>query len=280
MITRERIIERLTTKYPQYRFIPTEVTKNGDVHLQGICVKDDSPIAPTIYTDAIIDRCQDNLDEAVEIISNIIEQHQAPDIDLNKLKDKDFILDRIRIGVQKESEESLVKRSIPDFQDMEAYLYFAEHGDNNDMWSVKLKPELLASANISEKTAWELAEKHTFEATTLQSMAEVLAEMMGDAFDPVMADMSLCEMYVISNQEKCKGAASILNHELLKKFAVEHNCNEICVIPSSINEAILVPLQSNYDIEDFNAMVREVNATQVAPEDVLVDRAYVINFEE
>ena len=280
MITRESIIERLTTKYPQYRFIPTEVTKNGDVHLQGICVKDDSPIAPTIYTDAIIDRCQDNLDEAVEIISNIIEQHQAPDIDLNKLKDKDFILDRIRIGVQKESEESLVKRSIPDFPDMEAYLYFAEHGDNNDMWSVKLKPELLASANISEKTAWELAEKHTFEATTLQSMAEVLAEMMGDAFDPAIADMSLCEMYVISNQEKCKGAASILNHALLKKFAADHDCTSICVIGSSIHEALLVPLQGNYDIEDFNAMVREVNATQVAPEDVLVDRAYVITFEE
>ena len=33
MITRENIIERLATKYPQYRFIPTEVTKNGDVHL-------------------------------------------------------------------------------------------------------------------------------------------------------------------------------------------------------------------------------------------------------
>jgi hypothetical protein len=59
-------------------------------------------------------------------------------------------------------------------------------------------------------------------------------------------------MYVISNQEKCKGAASILNHALLKKFAADHNCTSICVIGSSIHEAILVPLQGNYDIEDFN----------------------------
>ena len=279
MITRENIIERLSQKYPQYNFIPTEVTKNGDVHLKGICVRDNSPIAPTIYTDDIIKRCQDNLEEAVEIISNIIEQHQAPDIDLSKLQDKDFILSRIRIGVQKESSEDVVKRAVPEFPGMEAYLYFAEHGDNHDMWSIKIKNDLLATAGIDEDKAWRIAEKHTFEVTTLQSMTEVLAEMMGADFDPCLAEMTPCEMYVISNKDKCKGAAGILNHDLLRNFATEHNCKSLCVLPSSLHEAILVPLHAEYSIDEFTAMVREVNSTQVAPEDVLVDRAYVIEFD-
>ena len=201
MITRENIIERLAQKYPQYIFIPTEVTKNGDVKLHGICVRDNSPIAPTIYTDDIISRSK-TVEEAVEIISNIIEQHQAPDIDLEKLCDRDFILDRIRIGIQKESEEELVKRSVAEFPGIEAYLYFVEHGEGHDMWSVKLKTDLLATANINEDEAWQIAEKHTFEATTLQSMTEVLAEMMGADFDPCLAEMAPCEMYVISNKDK------------------------------------------------------------------------------
>ncbi len=115
MITREDIIERLQEKYKsQYHIVPQDVVKNG-IHLEGICIRDESPIAPTIYTQSIIDRCGDNLDEAIEIISNIIEQHQAPDIDVDKLTDPTFILERIRIGVQKESDENLVKKPVPDF---------------------------------------------------------------------------------------------------------------------------------------------------------------------
>ena len=280
MITRETLIEKLSQKYPQYRFIPTDVTKNGDVHLQGICVRSDSPIAPTIYCDSIIERCEDNLDKAIEIISNIIEQHQAPDIDLAKLKNRDFILERIRIGVQKESEEKLVKHPVEEFPGMEAYLYFAENGENHDTWSVKLNSELLESANISDEIAWKKAEQNTFEATTLQNLTSVLAEMLGDNVNDILLDTVPCEMYVISNKEKLKGAASILNHELLRSFSKEHRCNSLCVLPSSIHEAILVPLQGEYNIEDFNAMVCEINATELSPEDVLVNRAYVINFEE
>lgn len=278
MITSENIIERLTQKYPQYSFIPTEVTKNGDVRLKGICVRDNSPIAPTIYTDDIISRSS-SIEEAVEIISNIIEQHQAPDINLEKLHDRDFILDRIRIGVQKESAEELVKRPVPEFPGIEAYLYFVEHGKGHDMWSVKLKTDLLATANICEDEAWRIATKHTFESTTLQSMTEVLAEMMGEEFDPCFGEMAPCEMYVISNQDKCKGAAGILNHDLLQNFASEHNCKKLCLLMSSIHEVIAVPLHAEYSIDEFNAMVHEVNSTQVAPEDVLVDRAYVIEFD-
>ena len=280
MITRETIIEKLSQKYPQYRFIPTDVTKNGDVHLKGICIRDDSPIAPTIYTDSIIARSDGNLDKAIEIISNIIEQQQAIDIDLAMLQDRDFILERIRIGVQKESDEKLLKHPVKEFPGMEAYLYFAEHSDNRNIWSIKLNSELLASANISEEIAWEVAEKNTFAATTLQSLSSVLTEMLGDGADDNMFDMLPCEMYVISNKEKVKGAASILNHELLKSFAKEHDCSSICVLLSSLHEAILVPLQGEYNIEDFNAMVCEINATELSPEDVLVNRAYVINFEE
>lgn len=281
MITRENIIERLQEKYPQYHIVPQDVVKNGDVHLEGICIRDESKIAPTIYTQFIIERCGDDLDKAIEIISNIIEQNQAPDIDVDRLTDPTFILERIRIGVQKESDENLVKKPVPDFEGMEQYLYFSEsRPTSHDMWSVKLRPELMKTAHISEELAWELAEKHTFEATTIQAMSEILVEM-GVDIDSDFPDMTHCEMYVISNPEKCKGAAAIINHDLLERFAKQHNCKSLAVLPSSLDEAILVPLHDeSYSIQDFDAMVKEVNETQVAPEDRLVDRAYVIHFEE
>jgi len=282
MITRENIIERLQEKYPQYHIVPQDVVKNGDVHLEGICIRDESKIAPTIYTQFIIERCGDDLDKAIEIISNIIEQHQAPDIDVDKLTDPTFILERIRIGVQKESDENLVKKPIPDFEGMEQYLYFSENEpSSHDMWSVKLRPELMKTAHISEELAWSLAEKHTFETTSIKSMSEILVEMMGGLdSEEDFPDMSPCEMYVISNHERCKGASAILNRSLLERFAKQHNCKLLCVLPSSIHEAILVPLHDeSYSIEEFSEIVKSVNGT-LAPEDILVDRAYILHFEE
>ena len=274
--TREDIIERLNAKYPKLTFVPTTVTKNGDVKMDAITVRDENPIAPTIYTDSIIERSE-SIEEAVDIISGIIEQNSSPDIDINLLQDKDFILNRIRIGVQKCSDEDLVKKLVPDFPGMEAYLYFVEKTGTHDSWSVKLRPKLMATAGIDEAEAWSLAEQHTFEATLITSMAEIIADMTGMDIDECETpDM---DIYVISNEDKTKGAASILNHDILKQFAEEHDCSSIVVIPSSIHECILVPVRDSVNIEEFNTMVREVNATQVAPEDILVNRAYIITFD-
>ena len=118
--TREDIIDKLKVKYPHLTFTPTTVTKNGDVEMDGIIVKNEAPIAPTIYTDSIINKSS-CLDEAVEIISGIIDQNSAPDIDINLLQDKEFILSRIRIGVQKTSDEDLVKKPVPDFPGMDIF---------------------------------------------------------------------------------------------------------------------------------------------------------------
>lgn len=274
--TREDIIERLKDKYPKLTFVPTTVTKNGDVEMDAITIRDENPIAPTIYTASIIERSE-SLEEAVDIISGIIEQNISPNIDIDKLQNKDFILSRIRIGVQKCSDEELVKKSVPDFPGMEAYLYFVEKTGSHDSWSVKLRPKLMSTAGIDESEAWALAEQHTFAAATITSMAEIIADMTGMDIDECETpDM---DIYVISNADKTKGTASILNHDMLKQFAEEHGCSSIVVISSSIHECILVPIHETIHIEEFDAMVREVNATQVAPEDVLVDRAYIVNFD-
>ena len=275
--TPEDIIEKLKVKYPHLTFTLTTVTKNGDVEMDGIIVKNEAPIAPTIYTDSIIEKSS-CVDEAVEIISGIIDQNTAPEIDISMLQDKDFILDRIRIGVQKTSDEDLVKKPVPDFPGMDEYLYFSEHTGTHDTWSVRIKPGLLQTAGIDEDEAWTVAEKHTFEAATITSMAEILAGMTGiDISDYETPDVG---MYVISNEEKMKGAASILDRDLLNRFATEQNCTSVVVLPSSIHECILVPVHDTVNIAEFDAMVKEVNETQVSPEDVLVNRAYIISFDE
>ena len=101
---------------------------------------------------------------------------------------------------------------------------------------------------------------------------------MLDATDAV-AEADVFPMYVISNHSRQRGASSILNKEMLKQFACEHNCKKLVVLPSSVHECILIPCDDEeIDIESFDNMVQEVNSTQVSPEERLLDRALIVNF--
>ena len=50
--------------------------------------------------------------------------------------------------------------------------------------------------------------------------------------------------------------------------------SDFYILPSSVHEMILIPLFTD-DMESLSQMVKEVNATQLKPEDVLSDHAYV-----
>ena len=52
--------------------------------------------------------------------------------------------------------------------------------------------------------------------------------------------------------------------------------HEFVLLPSSIHECILVPHTRESDLEMFENMVKEVNATTVDPLERLVDRAYLL----
>jgi hypothetical protein len=52
------------------------------------------------------------------------------------------------------------------------------------------------------------------------------------------------------------------------------------VLPSSIHEVIVVPESKGLDAEEMCKMVKEINETQVAPEEVLSDHAYFYRRKE
>ena len=115
---------------------------------------------------------------------------------------------------------------------------------------------------------------NTNRETKIHSMASVMAELYG--MDDFEEFEGLTPLYVISNECKMKGASAILNKEALAQFARSHNTEDIIIIPSSIHEMLLVPYTEDMDLDYFSAMVREVNNTEVRPEERLTDRAYIV----
>lgn len=67
-----------------------------------------------------------------------------------------------------------------------------------------------------------------------------------------------------------------MNRKALKTFTQKYRTNMLFVLPSSIHEMMIAPYDSSLNLDELSAIVKEINETQVAPEERLTDRAYII----
>ena len=100
-------------------------------------------------------------------------------------------------------------------------------------------------------------------------MFDTLSEMIDMEDLPNTDDF----MYVLTNKEKLQGASTILYSDVLSTFAEKKNTN-LWLIPSSVHEWIIIPDDGNMNRETLSEMIKEVNGSQLAPDEVLSDHPY------
>lgn len=121
--------------------------------------------------------------------------------------------------------------------------------------SVKLTKEHLERLGIDEQEIWEVAGRHTEE------------------------DAQLCGLFgmpILSNKSHVRGAASMLFDSVIEKAKEELGLEKMILIPSSIHEVLLFPYEDEEGLKKISSFVKEVNETEVEPEEWLSDRAYVV----
>lgn len=186
--------------------------------------------------------------------------------------DPEWILEHITIGLQTCSDNDIIKRPC-DLDGIEQYL-FLKGKLSDTSYSIKITPNILSHAGIDENCAWEKAMENLCTDTQITSLTKLLSDMSAIPSDaPSEPDIHL---HVITNSEKYKGAATIMNRKALRSFAREHHTNMLFVLPSSVHEMIISPFTAKTTADELSAIVREVNETQVAPEERLTDRAYIL----
>ena len=110
-------------------------------------------------------------------------------------------------------------------------------------------------------------------------MNEIIGEMLlQDAAELERKDIANVRvddnMYVLTNYLRQYGAACMFYQGVLSKFAMTVG-TDFYILPSSVHEVILLPVRKDYTKEKLQEMVRQVNRTQVAEEDVLSDNIYL-----
>lgn len=85
-------------------------------------------------------------------------------------------------------------------------------------------------------------------------------------------------MYLLSNKNRTEGAACMLYPELIRDFANALG-NSLFIVPSSVNELLLLPFLGEDVSPDIKNLIKEVNDSCLKPEDILSYSLYYYNRE-
>lgn len=284
-----------------------EVTRNNGIVLTGLTFsKKNINISPTIYLEGFYEEyCRGrSIDEIVQEIILIysqskMEENLKMDFFTNYDKAKTNIVYKL-INYEKNAEllEDVPHRRFLDLAIVFYYILEKEefsqatiliHNSHLDMWKVTAD-EIFGVASVNTPRLLKF---------TVSGMLEVLTELEEDEFcrcknrggrcfgneceslDDYMKNCVRLDetgMYVLSNTERLNGAVSILYSGVLESFAKKLG-RDIFILPSSVHEVILIPDENNVEKKKLEEMVREVNMTQLEPEEFLSDTIYYYSTE-
>ena len=262
-----------------------EVMKNNGMLLHGLTMRgNDEHIAPTIYLEKFFDEFKDGkaLSEIVDKILDIYEEHKAPkNICVDFFTDFNQAKDRLAMKVVNAEKNAEMLANAPHYTFGDLAAIFQVQVDATEYGNavITVKDEHMKMWGVKTEDLMNLAKENMAQnqPVRIQGMMEVLREMMGDV-PAEMLPTGEDQMYVMSNETKINGAAAVIFTEKLDEFAKDKNA-DLFIIPSSIHECIIVPDTGNINAEDLGAMVKDVNSTQVAPDEVLSDNVYFYDRE-
>ena len=227
-------------------------------------------------------------DEIVEQVTHKIEDHLAnmPTFDVQSLTDYEQMKDKLSMEVVASDRNADLLAKVPhqEMEDMAVVYRFVMESDEEGRASILITNDLLDKMGVTPEQLHEDALENAPELrpAIIKGMSEVMIEMMGpDAAEMFgMDEMPQDEkMYVATVPDKISGAGVIAYQNFMDE-AAERVGGDFFILPSSLHEVLLVKDDGEVNYHDLKAMVEEVNATQVRPEEKLTDNVYHYDSKE
>lgn len=263
-----------------------QVTKNNDMKLNSIVIqKEGEHVIPTIYVDPLYQayRRGKSLDACVASVADMRIEHDGVELNfqIEDLRNYEAVKDKLQVRLcdTEKNEERLQGKVTTQHGDFTAYyaVIVGETEEGTGMiaiteqmredWGISTE-QLHSDALAADKTRMPM----------LMSMDDMMNQMMfgrDEAENLLTSEKTVEDFYqpffCLTNAEKQNGASLILQDDLMKQIGEFMN-SDFYLLPSSIHETLILADNGAVKLPELTAMVREVNATQVAPEEQLSDK--------
>lgn len=263
-----------------------KVNKNNGLVLDGLTIfTEEVNLAPTIYLNGYY---EDYLSEgAVAVAKRIIavyETHKPKaSVDVSFFTDIEKVSPRIKMKLINFEKNKELLEQVPHVRFLDLAIVFTvilESSCEKGIASILIHNHHLNYWSMDAEDLFKLAMENTANDFEIIPMSSVIKAVMDEESAGLIMDNAEIEMSILTNHSRLHGAVGIIHKEILNQYMKETKADKVWIIPSSIHETLLIPCDLMPDAEYVKGMVKEVNATQVQPEEILSDNVYVYDGNE
>lgn len=269
----------------------TAVKNNGKIKKGLLLETPGVNISPTIYLEEFHQRYLDG--ESIDrIVQEILDFYRTikcdRSMDANEIEHYDSLQDKIVFKLIHTDKNRELLKGIPHLRLLDLSIVFYVLLDINSQGTATMtvNNEHLRHWDVTAEELFALARRNVKRLlpaelfTMQQAVDEILCSVPGKKKN--LLSESVTEgtdfMYVLSNPVRSFGAACIAYPEVLD-MAGRILGEDYYVLPSSVHEVVLVPASKGMEPDEMDAMVMEINQTQVAEEEILSNHAYLYKRE-
>lgn len=250
-----------------------EIVKMNDTFLSSIEIskKSDPSVKVCKYFDELfemyeagwtLDAVIDSIMDATSIFSAQTQLLHEADIVLDYERVKGF-LSMYLVGIEENQYwlKDKIWKPMGDFAKV-CYIDLDNVEGMNARGMVTILREHLTALGVSEEQVWKDAEENfSREGYSFKSLLEMAHLPFDDGFP----------MYVLTNEDVYFGAALIAREDILSEIAEILQCSYY-VLPSSVNEVMIVPESAGMSLQELENMVLSVNQEMLSPREKLSDK--------
>lgn len=278
------IKEYLPEEFQDAELILQEQRKNNNKLLHGMSLKSpDRNICPLIYLDEYYEFHQSGM--AMEDTFRLISKNYLLALDNVKFqKDMNFSYDHMKdklfLCVVNAEKNQMMLDSVPHqrIEDLAVLHRCLIHSSNHHSGSILVNSKLMDEWGISEETLHEQALRNMDRLFTpeFHPIEYNISKMMGIPYHETEAAWRASDMFVLTNNQGYYGASYLCCPDVLK-WVSERMGGDFLLLPSSVDEIIILRQKDDMDISELQEIVESVNQTAVGDMEYLSDSVYRYN---
>ena len=277
----------------EYSFTTNEIIKANDVVYYALTVtKRGENIGKNIYLEYYYEKFMNGyeLDLIIKEITEelgknreFIENNDCDNI-IKNIMNYEAICEKIIFKlVNKERNNQFLQGKVyREFLDLALVYQVAVNNPEEGLAVCCIHPKMLKYWNVTEEQLYIQAMKNIQSTlpVRVKTLKDIISGMLEDLEEEFGEEINT-PFYVLSNKYGVNGAATILYDNVLKDFANSHKVDRVIIIPSSVEEVLLIPMTSNDKVseQEYNRILLEVNE-QLEKHLWLSDHIYIYDCTE
>lgn len=266
------------------------VRKNNGLMMDGLTIiSEETNISPTIYLNRYYKEfITEGIEKAAKSVIALHEENRVEkSFNISLITDFSKVKPFIKMKIINYEKNRELLKHIPyvNVLDLAVVFMIVLKDDDWQFGTILVHNRFLDYWEVEADILYKTAKENMRNDFQTIAMKDIATAVMDEASAEECLEEMMFDMYVLNTHARIYGAVGMLNKELLNAFMQKHQTEKLIILPSSIHEVLLIPVNEKMtedDVEEteFHRIVREVNETELSEEEFLSNSVYVYDGSE